>query len=92
MAFEDETSETQENLIKAHFYHMKYYDNNRNQKQTTENLTDEEMKDFTLCKQMMIGDLIPWNINDWTFTDGISNDEYLIESVEYKSLCPNIQV
>ena len=52
-------------------------------------LTDKEMIEFTTCKNIMNGDLIKWDINDWTFTDGISNDEFSIENVNFESLCPN---
>ena len=35
------------------------------------------MKDFTTCKeQKMSGDLIPWNITDWAFTERIQPSEY----------------
>ena len=35
------------------------------------------MKDFTTCKEpQMSGDLIPWNITDWAFTERIQPSEY----------------
>ena len=40
-------------------------------------LQESEMKDFTKCKEPhMSGDLIPWNITDWAFTEGIQLNEY----------------
>ena len=36
----------------------------------------EEMKNLTLCKSMMKGDFIPWNISDWTSTSKINSTEY----------------
>ena len=55
-------------------------------------LSDTEMNDFTTCKNEMKGDLIDWNINDWRFTDGISTDEYSVETVDYNSFCLNTNV
>ena len=50
-------------------------------------LTLERMRDFTSCKMAMVGNLISWNINDWTVTEGIEEEEYRTESVEFSSLC-----
>ena len=50
-------------------------------------LTLERMRDFTSCKMAMVGNLISWNINDWTVTEGIEEEEYRTESVDFSSLC-----
>ena len=40
-------------------------------------LLESEMKDFTTCKEPhMSGDLIPWNLTDWTFTARIQPSEF----------------
>ena len=35
----------------------------------------------------MKGDLIPWNKEDWTFTQGIQPEEYKVETVDFYSMC-----
>ena len=50
-------------------------------------LTLDQMRDFTQCKVRMKGNLIPWDINDWTVTSDVSPDEYRFETVEFRNLC-----
>ena len=50
-------------------------------------LSVERMRDFTSCKMGVVGNMIPWNINDWTVTEGIEEEEYRTESVDFSSLC-----
>ena len=50
-------------------------------------LTLEQMRQFTQCKVRMMGNLIPWDINDWTVTTDISSYEYRYETVDFRSLC-----
>ena len=50
-------------------------------------LSEEEMVDFTRCRREMAGDLIPWNREDWTFTQGIGSEEYKVETVDFYSMC-----
>ena len=50
-------------------------------------LTLEQMRQFTLCNVRMKGNLIPWDINDWTVTSDVSPDEYRFETVEFRNLC-----
>ena len=50
-------------------------------------LSEEEMVDFTRCRREMAGDLIPWNKEDWTFTQGIRPEEYELETVDFYSMC-----
>ena len=50
-------------------------------------LSEEEMVDFTRCRREMKGDLIPWNKEDWTFTQGIGPEEYKVETVDFYSMC-----
>ena len=50
-------------------------------------LTLEQMREFTQCKGRMKGNLIPWDINDWTVTSDIGPDEYSFETVDFRSLC-----
>ena len=50
-------------------------------------LSSEEMINFTLCRGQVEGSLLPWNSEDWTFTEDIGEDEFSVETVEYKDLC-----
>ena len=50
-------------------------------------LPEEEMVDFTRCRKGMEGDLIPWNREDWTFTQGIEPEEFKVETVDFSSMC-----
>ena len=50
-------------------------------------LNEEEMVDFTRCRKEMVGSLIPWNKEDWTFTQGIGPEEYEVETVDFYSMC-----
>ena len=50
-------------------------------------LTVQEMKDFTLCHYDMKGSLIPWNSEDWVFTEEIDASEYELGEVEFSKLC-----
>ena len=50
-------------------------------------LSEEEMVDFTRCRTEMAGDLIPWDKEDWTFTQGIGPEEYELETVDFYSMC-----
>ena len=50
-------------------------------------LTLKEMRDFTQCKVRMEGNLISWDINDWTVTSDVKPDECRLETVEFRNLC-----
>ena len=50
-------------------------------------LSSEEMINLTLCGAEMKGSLLPWNSEDWAFTEDIGEDEYSVEDVDYNSLC-----
>ena len=50
-------------------------------------LSEEKMMDFTRCRSVMAGDLIPWNKEDWTFTQGIGPEEFRGETVDFNSMC-----
>ena len=52
-----------------------------------EELTVERMRDFTSCKANITGNRIAWDVDDWTVTKGIEEDEYRTESVDFSSLC-----
>ena len=50
-------------------------------------LSNDEMKSFTICESLMKGNLISWNIEDWMFTPDIEPDEYYRETVDFKQMC-----
>ena len=50
-------------------------------------LSSEEMINFTLCRNQVEGNLLPWNSDDWTFTQDIEEDEFSVETLEYEDLC-----
>ena len=50
-------------------------------------LTDDQMRNFTKCEQMMKGNLIPWNASDWMMTPDISQDEYSVETIDFSEIC-----
>ena len=50
-------------------------------------LSNDEMKGFTICESLMKGNLISWNIEDWMFTPDIEPEEYYRETVDFKQMC-----
>ena len=50
-------------------------------------LRTEEMVNFTECRQEMVGSLLAWNSEDWTFTSDIEEEEFSVETVDFNSLC-----
>ena len=50
-------------------------------------LSENEMRDFTKCSKRMIGDLIPWNIDDWGPTPDVADDEITKETIDFDEMC-----
>ena len=50
-------------------------------------LTEDQMRIFTKCVQIMKGNLIPWNAQDWMMTPDISQKEYKVETIDFNEIC-----
>ena len=50
-------------------------------------LTEDQMKKFTKCEKIMKGNLIPWNASDWMMTPDISQDEYIVDIMDFSDIC-----
>ena len=45
------------------------------------------MRRLTLCKERMMGSLLPWRGEDLMMTSGIGQDEYSVEEEEWADIC-----
>ena len=50
-------------------------------------LPDDQMRVFTKCEQIMKGNLIPWNAQDWMMTPDISQKEYTVDTIDFSEIC-----